>query len=110
MFDGYEVSLYSIGSLQIKEEYDLSASIIGMIASSYLLGCGVGSLIFAFFSVKLGRKRLFGVTLVIYIVSTLCFSGSFCWQWMLAMRFITGIGIGGEYTAIFSAVDEFIPP
>lgn len=47
---------------------------------------------------------------MIYVISTILFSFSFCLEWMLLMRFMTGIGIGGEYTAIFSAVDEMIPP
>ncbi len=110
MFDGYEVSLFSIVSLQIKEQFHLSQSEVGLIGSAYLLGCAIGALVFSFFSLRLGRKRLFGITLTIYLVSTLLFSASFCLEWMLLMRFLTGFGIGGEYSAIFSAVDEMIPP
>lgn len=83
---------------------------MGLIGSIYLLGCAVGALVFSFFSLRLGRKKLFSITLMIYLVSTVLFSMSFCLEWMLLMRFLTGFGIGGEYTAIFSAVDEMIPP
>jgi MFS family permease len=82
---------------------------VGVIGSCYLFGCGLGALLFSFIAVKYGRKSVLGITLIIYIVSTMLFSVSMCLEWMCVSRFMTGVGIGGEYTAIFSAVDEFIP-
>jgi len=80
-----------------------------MLGSFYLFGCGVGALIFSYLSMRLGRKKLFETTLIIYIISTILFSLSFNYEMMVIMRFMTGIGVGGEYTAIFAAVDELIP-
>ncbi len=70
----------------------------------------MGALVFSFLAMKYGRKSLFGTTLVIYILSTMLFSVSMWLEWMCVSRFLTGVGVGGEYTAIFSAVDELIPP
>jgi MFS family permease len=83
---------------------------VGLIASLYLAGEVIGALVFGRITDQLGRKKLFFVTLTLYLVFS--FLGAFSFSlWFLALvRFIAGMGIGGEYAAINSAIDEFIPP
>ena len=109
IFDGYEVSLLSVAGLEMKQELGLDTSMLGLLGSFYLLGCVLGALVFSFLSLRLGRKRLFGVTLIIYILSTVLFSFSSSLSLLLVARLMTGIGVGGEYTAIFAAIDELVP-
>ena len=75
----------------------------------YLIGEVVGALFFGRLTDKLGRKKLFIITLAIYLVGSGL--GGFAWDYwsLLICRFIAGTGIGGEYTAINSAIDELIP-
>lgn len=111
LLDGLEVTVVgSIGpALQRPETLGLSASQIGWAASAYIGGAVLGALYFGRLADKLGRKRMFLVTLVVYLVATVMtaftwdiYSFAFC-------RFLTGFGIGGEYAAINSAIDELIP-
>jgi MFS family permease len=111
LLDGLEVTVVgSIGPmLQRPETLGLSASQVGWAASAYLGGAVLGALYFGRLADKLGRKRMFLVTLVVYLVATLMtaftwdiYSFAFC-------RLLTGFGIGGEYAAINSAIDELIP-
>jgi MFS family permease len=83
---------------------------VGLVASLYLAGEVIGALVFGRITDQLGRKKLFFVTLTLYLVFS--FLGAFSFSlWFLALvRFIAGMGIGGEYAAINSAIDEFIPP
>jgi MFS family permease len=85
------------------------ADISGWAASLYILGACVGAIIFGQLTDRFGRKRLFMVTLSIYLLGTLLTSVSFTPAWFFAVRFLTGMGIGGEYSAINSAIDELIP-
>lgn len=82
---------------------------MGLIGSAYLLGCVIGAVLFSLLSMKLGRRRLFGATLMIYMVSTGLFSMATSMTQMCIARVMTGVGVGGEYTAIFSAIDELVP-
>ena len=66
---------------------------MGLIGSAYLLGCAVGAVMFSVFSLRMGRKRLFGVTLILYILSTLLFSFSAGLGQMLLTRFLTGMAV-----------------
>jgi MFS family permease len=77
--------------------------------SIYIGGAGVGALVFGYLTYRIGRKRLFLVTLGVYIAGTVL--SGLAWDfWSLALfRLITGMGIGGEYSAINSAIDELIP-
>lgn len=111
LLDGLEVTVIgSIGpALQRPETLGLSASEIGWAASAYIGGAVLGALYFGRLVDRLGRKRMFLVTLVVYLVATVMtaftwdiYSFAFC-------RLLTGFGIGGEYAAINSAVDELIP-
>jgi MFS family permease len=109
--DGLEVTLKGAvsGVLQEPGTLHLTAAEIGAIASFYLTGAVVGSLVFGWLTDRLGRRLLFFVTLGVYLTGALltAFSWDF-WSFCL-FRVITGAGIGGEYAAINSAIDELIP-
>jgi MFS family permease len=87
----------------------LSDSGVGLAASIYIVGAVVGSLGLGYATDRLGRKKLFLVTLLIYLVATVLTAVSFNPVWFFVMRLFAGFGIGGEYAAINSAVDELIP-
>ncbi len=107
ILDGLEVQLAALNGFN--NSFDLSSAKTGALGTIYLVGEVVGALVFGRITDKLGRKKLFVVTLAIYLVG----SGlaGFSWDfWSLAVfRFIAGIGIGGEYAAINAAIDELIP-
>lgn len=109
--DGLEVTLSGAvsGVLQDPQVMNFSPAKIGAIASAYLVGAVLGSLVFGYLTDRWGRKKLFFLTLAIYLLGTLL--TAFSWDfWSFAVfRFITGSGIGGEYAAISSAIDELIP-
>src|SRR5690349_4629040 len=111
ILDGIEVQMAaSISSvLQDKATLHLSTSAVTWTVSIYLLGEVVGALWFGRLSDKLGRRKLFLITLGIYLVANGL--AGFSWNlWVfLLLRFIAGMGIGGEYAAINSAIDELIP-
>lgn len=110
IFDGYEVSMLNLVALQLTKTFHKTKSQIGFIASIYLLGCCLGALTFGIISSKFGRKKLFIITLLIYGVSVVGSSLMPEYYSFTIFRFFTGIGVGGEYTAIFAAIDELIPP
>jgi len=109
--DGLEVTLVGEIStvLQEKETLGFSDSQIGLLNTAYLVGAVLGALFFGYLTDRLGRKKLFTVTLGLYLAAA--FATSFSWDfWSFAVfRFFTGAGIGGEYSAINSAIDELIP-
>jgi MFS family permease len=111
IIDGLEVTIVGAigGVLAKKQTLHLSESQIGLLGTAYLVGAVIGALIFGYLTDRLGRKKLFTVTLGLYLVSAFC--TSFSWNfWSFAVfRFFTGAGIGGEYSAINSAIDEMIP-
>lgn len=111
VLDGLEVTLIgSIGSvLERSDTLGLSAAQVGWTGSVYIGGAVLGALIFGRLADRLGRKRLFMITLAVYMAATLAtaFSGGFVT--LSLCRLVTGIGIGGEYAAINSAIDELIP-
>src|SRR5258707_7486641 len=111
ILDGLEVTLAGAVSGALKENYGLglSNSEIGLAASAYLAGAVLGAVFFGWLTDRLGRKRLFFITLAIYLAAT---AATACaWNfWSFALfRFLTGSGIGGEYTAINSAIQELVP-
>ena len=86
-----------------------SAEVAGWAASLYVAGACVGALLFGRLTDRFGRKRLFMITLGVYLAATM--ATAFAWTplFFFACRFVTGMGIGGEYSAINSAIDELIP-
>jgi len=80
--------------------------ITGLGAAMYVAGACVGALFFGWLTDRFGRKKLFMITLGVYLASTAL---SFAPWWFFLFRFLTGLGIGGEYASINSAIDELIP-
>ena len=111
MLDGLEVTLVgSLGAvLQRDDTLGLSATDIGLAGSSYIAGAVLGALCFGRLADRLGRKRIFLVTMAIYLVATMMSALSVDFWTFAAFRFLTGFGIGGEYGAINSAIDELVP-
>lgn len=111
MLDGLEVTLVGAIAPVLSEPgtLHLSTTQIGGTATAYLAGAILGALVFGRLTDRLGRKRLFLITLAVYLVATLA-SGLAWGFWSFAFfRFVTGAGIGGEYSAVNSAIDELIP-
>jgi len=111
ILDGLEVTLKGAvsGVLQEPGTLHLTSSEIGLIASCYLLGAVIGSLVFGYLTDRYGRRLFFFVTLITYLIGALLTAFSWDLWSFIAFRFITGAGIGGEYAAIHSAIDEMIP-
>src|SRR5438270_12164070 len=111
ILDGLEVTLAGAlgGILTYRETLALSDAQVGASASAYLVGAVLGALVFGYATDRLGRKKLFFVTVGVYLTATAltAFSWNF-WSYAL-FRAFTGAGIGGEYAAINSAIDELIP-
>ena len=111
ILDGLEVTLVGAisGVLQEPQVMNFTPATIGFIASMYIAGAVFGSLVFGYLTDRWGRKRLFFITLMIYLGGVLLTALSWnAWSFAL-FRFVTGAGIGGEYSAINSAIDELIP-
>jgi MFS family permease len=113
ILDGLEVNVVGSISSRISEHgagTGLSAGdVSGWAASLYIAGACLGAIVFGQLTDRFGRKRLFMVTLGIYLTGTILTALTFSPTWFFAFRFITGMGIGGEYSAINSAIDELIP-
>lgn len=111
ILDGLEVTLVgSIGAvLERPDTLGLTAGEIGWSGSIYIAGAVIGALFFGRLTDRLGRKKLFLITLVVYTLGTLATAFSPDFAFFALCRFVTGLGIGGEYAAINSAIDELIP-
>ena len=111
ILDGLEVTLAGAvaGALKQSPVLQFSNTDVGLAGSAYIAGAVLGSLFFGKLTDRLGRKKLFFVTLAVYLVATAATAVSWnIWSFML-FRFLTGAGIGGEYVAINSAIQELIP-
>jgi MFS family permease len=111
LLDGLEVTVVgSLGAaLQRPEVLGLSAREVGLSGSAYIAGAVPGALVFGWLADRWGRKRLFLITLGVYLVGTVATAFAFDFASFALLRFVTGLGIGGEYAAINSAIDELIP-
>lgn len=111
LLDGLEVTLVGSlsGILESKAGLHLTDPQVTGAATTYLAGAVLGALLFGYLTDRFGRRKLFLITLATYSIATVA-SGLSTSLWMFSIfRFFTGIGIGGEYAAINSAVDELIP-
>jgi len=111
ILDGLEVTLAGAlaGELRQSSALGLSNSEVGLAGSFYLAGAVLGAFFFGWLTDRLGRKKLFTVTLTVYLLATAATAGSWNFFSFALMRFLTGAGIGGEYTAINSTIQELIP-
>ncbi|HMF91198.1 MAG TPA: MFS transporter [Candidatus Angelobacter sp.] len=111
VLDGLEVTLAgSVGGvLRQADTLALSDAQVGASATAYLLGAVIGAILFGYATDRLGRKRLFTITLLVYLVATALTGCSWNFASYALFRGLTGAGIGGEYSAINSAIDELIP-
>jgi MFS family permease len=111
ILDGLEVTLAGsvAAALQQSPRLHLSAEQVGLTGTAYLTGAVLGSLFFGHLTDRLGRKPLFNVTLGLYLLATAATALSWDFASFAVFRFLTGAGIGGEYTAINSAIQELIP-
>jgi MFS family permease len=111
ILDGLEVTLAGALTGALKESPTLrfSNTDIGLASSTYLAGAVLGAVFFGWLTDRLGRKKLFFITLAVYLTATA--ATAFSWSlWSFCLfRFLTGAGIGGEYTAINSTIQELIP-
>jgi len=111
ILDGLEVTL--VGSLspaiRSADALNLTEQQIGLTGSAYILGAVLGALVFGRLTDTLGRRKLFTITVAVYLVATILTGFSWDFWSFIVFRFITGAGIGGEYGAVNSAIQELIP-
>ena len=112
ILDGLEVTIVGSIAPRLTEPGSgiaITAAQIGTAAAVYVAGACVGALFFGQLTDRFGRKKLFLITLALYIAATLATAASWTAWFFFLCRFLTGAGIGGEYSAINSAIDELIP-
>ncbi len=111
ILDGLEVTLAGSlgGILTHRETLGLTDAQVGASATFYLIGAVLGALLFGYGTDRLGRKKLFFITVAVYLAATAATAFSWSFASYAFFRALTGAGIGGEYAAINSAIDELIP-
>ncbi|MDE2327071.1 MAG: MFS transporter [Rhodospirillales bacterium] len=111
ILDGLEVTLVGSlsGAIAKSPDMQLSSAAVGGLGSSYVAGAVLGALLFGWLTDRLGRKRLFTVTLIVYLAGTIASGLAWNYAALLAFRFVTGMGIGGEYAAINATIQELVP-
>ena len=109
ILDGLEVTLAGAVAGAVKDSLHLSDSLIGLSASIYLAGAVCGALLFGWLADRYGRRPLFFATLGVYLTATALSGLSWNFASFALFRFFTGAGIGGEYSAINSAIQELTP-
>ncbi|MDB5216583.1 MAG: sugar transporter [Myxococcaceae bacterium] len=111
MLDGLEVTLVGAIAPVLREPdtLHLTEGQIGAAASAYLFGAIAGALVFGRLTDMFGRKKLFLVTLSLYLAATAASALSWSFASFAVLRALTGAGIGGEYSAVNSAIDELLP-
>jgi MFS family permease len=113
ILDGLEVTIVGNVSGQLARSgsgiHITQSQVTGLGAAMYVAGACVGALFFGWLTDRFGRRKLFMITLGVYLLATALTALSFAPWWFFLFRFLTGFGIGGEYAAINSAIDELIP-
>jgi MFS family permease len=111
ILDGLEVTLAGTisGALKASPVLQLSNTEVGLAGSAYLAGAVLGAIFFGWLTDRLGRKKLFFITLAVYLCATAATAFSWNFASFALFRFLTGAGIGGEYTAINSTIQELVP-
>ncbi|MEO3807624.1 MFS transporter [Sphaerisporangium sp. B11E5] len=111
VLDGMEITIAgAIGSvLRERETLGLTSVEVGLTATVYLIGEVAGALVFGRLSDRFGRRKLFLITLSLYLIANGITAFSPNLAFLLVFRFFAGAGIGGEYAAVHSAIDELIP-
>src|SRR5918997_4622639 len=112
VLDGIEVSIAgNIADALTNPETGMgfSAGQIGTATGIYIAGACTGALFFSYLTDRFGRKRLFLITLAVYLIFSVLTAFSWNFYSFVVFRFLAGMGIGGEYSAIYSAIDELIP-
>ncbi len=113
ILDGLEVTIVGNVSGQLAMPgsgiHITQSQVTGLGAAMYVLGACLGALFFGWLTDRFGRKKLFMITLGVYLAATALTALSFAPWWFFLFRFMTGFGVGGEYAAINSAIDELIP-
>jgi len=107
ILDGLEIQIVAANGYA--DTLGLTPAQVGLVGTVYLVGQVAGSLYFGWLSDRLGRRRLFILTLLIYLIGSGIAGFANAYWFLLVFRFIAGAGIGGEYAAINSAIDELIP-
>jgi MFS family permease len=111
ILDGLEVTLAGsvAGALRASPVLQFSNADVGLTASAYLAGAVAGALFFGWLTDRLGRKKLFFITLAVYLFATAATALSWNLASFALFRLLTGAGIGGEYAAINSTIQELVP-
>jgi MFS family permease len=111
ILDGLEVTIVGSlsGALSESPALHLSGQQVGLAASAYLIGAVAGSLFFGWLTDRLGRKKLFTMTVLVYVVATIACGLSWDFWSFAFFRLLTGAGIGGEYAAVNATIQEMIP-
>ena len=111
ILDGLEVTLAGAlaGALKESSQLHFTNAEIGLASSAYLAGAVFGAIFFGWLTDRLGRKKLFFITVAVYLIATAATATSWSIASFACFRFLTGAGIGGEYTAINSTIQELVP-
>jgi MFS family permease len=111
VLDGLEVTIVGSlsGALAESTTLHLSGAQIGAAASAYLIGAVAGALYFGWLTDRLGRKKLFTLTVLVYVLATIACGLAWDFWSFAAFRLLTGAGIGGEYAAVNATIQELIP-
>jgi MFS family permease len=107
--DAFEVQI--IGSVipSIASDFGLSKAQQIAVFVTWFVGIGIGATMFGYLADKVGRRRLFVATLVLYSLAAIATAASPSYGVFMVFRFLTGLGVGGEYSAVASSISEFMP-
>ena len=111
VLDGLEVTIVGSlsGALTESPVLHLTGAQVGLAASAYLVGAVAGALFFGWLTDRLGRKKLFSITVLVYLIATIACGLSWDFASFAFFRLVTGAGIGGEYAAVNATIQELIP-